>query len=196
MKKIILGLIVFLLIGCTALAITLSNKEEALTYFRNYKDTRESNIEKAVATIIYTSDKECNIDYETEEIRCNVCFVFTAEGKDNDMCVGLKENSTQEEDDQRAINHVKEEIKYLYPMENVKYTKRAMKDRVIQVTASPKVEEKEMSLPSNEYYCSTDTERIETCVCLSVSKRTCYYETCGSSPYGICTGGEWIKVTI
>ncbi len=47
---------------------------------------------------------------------------------------------------------------------------------------------------SNQYYCSTNPTRNETCVCLSGTERTCYYETCGSSPYGVCTSGEWVKI--
>jgi len=49
---------------------------------------------------------------------------------------------------------------------------------------------------NNLYYCSTNPTRKETCTCLSGSKMTCYYETCGKSPWGRCTAGEWIKVTI
>ena len=52
----------------------------------------------------------------------------------------------------------------------------------------------ELGIPSNLYKCSTNPTRNETCVCLSPSERTCYYETCGKSPYGRCTFGEWVKI--
>ncbi len=45
-----------------------------------------------------------------------------------------------------------------------------------------------------EYKCSTNQARTETCVCLSGTKRTCYYETCGEPHYGVCTLGEWILI--
>ncbi|KKM16167.1 hypothetical protein LCGC14_1688620, partial [marine sediment metagenome] len=44
---------------------------------------------------------------------------------------------------------------------------------------------------NQEYYCSTKTERTETCVCISGTR--CYYETCGSSPWGVCQLGVWVK---
>ncbi len=55
-------------------------------------------------------------------------------------------------------------------------------------------EQEDIEQPTTIYYCSTNPTRNETCVCLSESKITCYYEVCGESPYGRCTNGEWIEV--
>jgi hypothetical protein len=94
---------------------------------------------------------------------------------------------TDEEIDSEVKEKVKENIKQNYPKEEFKYERRGFEGRELQISISSETRES----ASNQYYCSTKPSRIETCVCLSSSKITCYYETCGSSPYGRCILGEW-----
>ncbi len=179
-KKIIFSLILLILVISTT-AILFNNKQEALQSFIAQEIEKEENITKMIIPITYTTDVVCEI-ISLNETDCNICFSYTLFGDDSESCIFIDEDMAEKEIDNKVDETVRNLARMYYPEEIVKYTKMNMEDRELYV-----------ELPLEQYYCSTKTERIETCICLSGTKRTCYYETCGSSPYSICTLGEWIK---
>lgn len=137
-KKIIIFIFMIgiLLIG-SVLAITFDSKEDMLEYFKDYKKNRERDINNMVFSIKYTTDKECEINYESEEINCGICFEYflnTDEDRKTENCIALDEESTIEQDDNIVKDYVKRVIETETPIEEIKYIKQAMKDRQMQLS--------------------------------------------------------------
>ena len=82
----------------------------------------------------------------------------------------------------------------------LKQENQMLRDRLTVIENLLNISDESKSLDieiSSLYYCSTNPTRNETCVCLSESNITCYYEICGENTagnYGRCTGGEWILI--
>lgn len=188
MKKTITLGIIFLLVISSAIAL-YSSKEEARTAILNYISTRDTTVNQTVTTITYTKEPECKLIESKEKIYdvCIISFEFNYNKETIESQISVLGDSTDEEIDNKVNKYVKEHIKQNYPKEEFKYERTGFSGR--------KIKAMEMDLsPSNLYYCSTNPSRTETCVCLSSTKRTCYYQTCGKSPYGVCTLGEWIEI--
>lgn len=136
MKKAIptIGLISLLLI-VTATGITFSDKQEALNYFHDYKQDRESALADAVSSITYTSDEICKINYYTERIMCQVCFeldlLIANETKRLSKCVNFKEGLTESGIDARIQESVQLLLQKHYPIEEVNYVAKHLKDKKI-----------------------------------------------------------------
>lgn len=123
-------------------AVKLSDKQSALDYFQNYKLTREGDIEKFIFSIIYTTDKECKINYESEKIICRICFKFNNSigGEmlnlfDNgliNVCIDVDEGATEKQDENKIKDYVEDYIKVNYPIEEVKYNERDLKNKTIK----------------------------------------------------------------
>ena len=135
-KILIFGLISLVLLAGVS-AVLFNTKDELLTYFRTYKTDRERDVANALSSIKYTTDKECVIDYDTEEIYCMVCFEYdytiNEEIMTNDDCLTLNEDSTIAEDDAIIKTYVDANVRVYYPKEEIKYKKASMKDRVISI---------------------------------------------------------------
>ena len=108
----------------------------------------------------------------------------------------LEEGKTKEQITEKILEDVisekmeREKINQLRELTDKCYTNLEMMDKCITalngVLGNKAVGEQANSI---EYKCSTNPIRTETCVCISGTR--CYYETCGESPYGVCTSGEW-----
>ena len=92
-KKIIFGVVGLLLIGI-AIAGSLSSYDETINSIRADKSSngiKDFDFERDVSHIEYTSQKECIIDYQTEEIlSCSICYKFTYDSVVYDDCISVK----------------------------------------------------------------------------------------------------------
>lgn len=170
MKKKILSLIIgmVLLVTIVSAVALFSNREEMFNYFRTYKSGRETTIEELVSTIIYTTDKECKIDYSSERVFCNICFKYNVDMDDLNIskdtkdlglskeeaelyginleenyiilqdCINLNEFSSEEEDNQKVVEYVQRRLDSLIPAEEIGYKARDMKEIIITITQKPK----------------------------------------------------------
>ena len=85
------------------------------------KTTRESDIAKVQLNIIYTSDKECTIRYDSEKPICSACYSFEYDGEVIVNCARLQETSTLEQDNELIKKEVKKLINRHFPVEEVRY---------------------------------------------------------------------------
>lgn len=131
-KTLIIGLIISLLLISISTAIMLKNKEELLAYFSEYKSKRESKINETITTINFTTDKVCYINYHTEKISCEVCFEYYINNESYHDCIGLQNDTTESQDNERVKNYTNAIIKTLIPIEEIGYKERDMKGKVIK----------------------------------------------------------------
>ncbi len=108
-----------------ASAIVLDNKQIALDYFENYKIQREQSISNQ---IIITTNKICSIEYESEEITCQICYIL--EGETLNRCVEVPEGSTLTQD-QDLIRDDAKDLVHALPIEQVEYIEREMEGQII-----------------------------------------------------------------
>ena len=127
MRKIIL-IIGLLMMMTFVQGTSFLTKEDAISYFTDYKATREVEINKTVSTITYTSDKVCSIDYYSEKISCKICFDYLINGNMENSCVFVKEDSSLKEDEERIQEFVITATKEATLIEKVEYVEREMKD--------------------------------------------------------------------
>ncbi len=181
MKKTIIFISVFLLFGIIVAAITFNSRQEALDYKDNYISSRDNAISNLVTTITYVTDKECYI-YPREY--CEVCFTYDGDD-DVSECMQVSENSTVVEIDDLIKKFVRKELEDSFMVEEIKYTKDILKDRVIISNTESKI----------EYYCVLEDNR--TSDCYSVSGSRCYHNP-EKQGYNSCRSGiiyaDWILI--
>ena len=125
-------LIIGILLVGTVIAVSFNSREELLDYFTSYKQQRESEINKLILTITYTSDKVCKIDYNSEKIYCEVCFSYVGDD-DAEECMTVSEESSVNEIDVLVKEFVRNELRQTYPIEEMEYTKENMDNRKITI---------------------------------------------------------------
>jgi len=136
MKKTISILLIALIAISGAIAVTVYNsKESALTALRDYKVIKELELSKATASINYTSDVNCILNYETEQPRCYVCFQYNSDDEEQ-TCINVAEGLTIEEIDSMVKGYVKNIISRSTDRERFEYVAETMKDRVISIDMS------------------------------------------------------------
>lgn len=115
-----------------------SNKEDALADFRTKKHAREATINETVTTITYTTDKDCTINYETEEFKCKQCFEFVLNNETIDRCIYLPEDGNATSDEASVKATVRNEIEERIPKERVSYTARSSKGKNVSLEKKSK----------------------------------------------------------
>lgn len=136
MKKIAIILIILLIVvNITSItsAILYNSKQEALDYFETYKANREKDIAKVVSTINFTTNKICTIDYESEDIKCRVCFNYTFNNRTVEDCLVIEETSNITQTKKDVENFVKKKIRKKYPLEEVSYTDINLLEETIDI---------------------------------------------------------------
>jgi hypothetical protein len=128
-------LAIFLIVFAVAFVsgVVLTNKDTALTYLRNMKETRENNISDAVYSITYLTDKICEIDYHTEKSSCYVEVEYTVVGNKQVDRVILSEFSSPEQDDETIKGHVLYAAESIVPAEEVLYVVSEVEGRKIEL---------------------------------------------------------------
>lgn len=99
--------------------LIFDNFSEAIDYIRNIKSNRTQAIEDARSTIKITSDKLCQIDFDSEEVYCFADYEFQHNNNTIKGRVYLDQDSTVQEDKQKLKETVKQNIKNLYPVDDV-----------------------------------------------------------------------------
>lgn len=126
-KLIIIGSILLLLVSMGFATQYFITKTEALNYFSTYKTSRESDIQddiKIAMTLTYSKDKICTIDYNTEEISCEICYTYEQPNNFNltgEDCVGVSEDSTQKEEKVLIEQSIAKRIRDNYPIEEIQF---------------------------------------------------------------------------
>ena len=133
MKKSILiigGVLILSVILITS--ISLSNKQEALNYLRNYKQTNNTG-SITITSIKITSDKICHINYENEYVYCEVCFEYkySINNQINRGCVDVTEDSTKKEDNKAINDFINREKSRMIPQIDVSFIKESRKGDVV-----------------------------------------------------------------
>lgn len=134
MKKIVL--LMFVMLFSTSLVVGAAlyeSKANAISSLQADKIVREANIDKTLLDVTYTTNKICDIDYDTEIPSCHVCFSYVANGINVDDCVGVFENSATEEIDAQIKNAILERIDIIYPKESYTYEELSLVNRVISI---------------------------------------------------------------
>jgi hypothetical protein len=113
----------------------LNDEEAAISYMRTYKRIRENKINSSFDTLIYTTNKTCELDYYEEEDTCRTCFMFNytldTEVYTSDSCMSIPPDTTLEEDDNLIKKYIREYIDVNYHVEEVVYVERNITGRVI-----------------------------------------------------------------
>jgi len=134
MKKTLGMALVALLAIATVTSIAIfSNKEDALADFRTKKHARESTINNTVTTIMYTTDKQCTISYDSEEWRCRQCFNFTLQSEVINRCIYLPEDGNATSDEATVKEAVRNEIEQRIPKDKVSYTAREVEGQTVSL---------------------------------------------------------------
>lgn len=133
MKKIFIIGIVFLLLLGTVIAISsFNNKEDTINEWNDYKIDRERIVDSlTLNSIIYTSNKECYINYETgKPYECLICFEYTYTYNEEviieNFCMILPPDTEQSTDNIVVENKVRELINQNIPIKEIKYTEREL----------------------------------------------------------------------
>lgn len=128
--------IIIMVLCVTAVYAGLSlTREEAIQELQTYKLQRENIITRITNQIQITSDKQCHVNYDTEDIDyCTICFKYpfpnTLGGYVNE-CRNYAENSTLSEDLNDIRTYVTRKVNEKYPMENFYYVKDSAEGTVI-----------------------------------------------------------------
>lgn len=138
MKKIPYIILGLLLIGIVS-AVMFSNREEAFAHFNQMKSEREQGkVKGVVSDVVYLTDKECEIQYNSEQVLCSVLIQFKFLEKTYELLVPLDENGTPEQDDEIVELKLSEyldviELEHVETPEVVKFTAGERKNRQIDV---------------------------------------------------------------
>jgi len=130
-------MVLLCLFAVSTLAILISNKTEAYSYFETMKIERETEISNALQSVVYTTDKLCEIDYDSEIPVCTACYEFRLIcGNEiilGEGCAYLDEGSSTGEDGIKIISEIKEQISWRCPQTKVEYLVSETKGESIKV---------------------------------------------------------------
>ncbi len=130
LTMIMLG--IFLLGG--VMGVTLGDRESAIAFMENYRITRGGEVDAIASNVVFTSNKVCTLNQNDDNIRCQICFNFTLGNDTHGDCMALQNGTTLRDDQDQIDAYVRDEIDKLYPIEEVNYIDRVMKDDTRRVS--------------------------------------------------------------
>ena len=130
MKKIFVYVTAIILLVSLGFALTLNNKEDALTSLREFRANRDKYLDDALESIIITTDKVATLNIETEEIEpIEICYevMFNLTDYVLSGCVESDETTSLEEDEKRVREDAVKKLRDNYPEQTFSYVVREMK---------------------------------------------------------------------
>lgn len=131
--KAIIYVLTLVLMVIFVTSVTLSSKEEVINTVRSLKIGIGNSISEATNTLTYTSDKECIIDFDSEEFVCNICFSYNYNSVTFDDCIPVPEETTENEDRDLIIGYVSDHVYSHESQREYKYIKRSLKGKKLIV---------------------------------------------------------------
>lgn len=126
--KYIFGMFFALVIVTFATAQLLGDFDSALSALKSNKVIGDAAIPAAVSSYKYTTDKVCQLDYDSEEVNaCEVCISYTLDSQNQTECLQLEYNTTLEQDEEFIYDHISERVRNHYE-DTFEFTERSMKD--------------------------------------------------------------------
>jgi len=128
MKKQITIILIGLMLVSLATAMTFSSKQDAIDEITNKKQIIE-NIDTKEIKITMISNKECIINFDTEETEsCEACFKITLGEIESNSCAKLEEFSTIKDDNikirEKAEFEIRRKITEIQKEETISYISR------------------------------------------------------------------------